>query len=437
MTAKNDLDQAIGAWLGGEAAVTLPPEPLERILATTRTLRPRPALTARIGSGWVGAVSTSGPWGGLASLRPVMVVGLVALLAVALVGAVLVVGGRLDAPRTPPRTYVNELTSARDLSLPMAYPALVPLLDGRVLVIGDDGNGGGTTTRALVYDPATGVSEPTGPLASSEWWVESAVPLRDGRVLVFGSADQGNAGTQVFDPNTLRFAPVGPMITPRSWAAVAVLPDGHVLIAGGYPSGQDAATSSAELFDPDALTFSPTGSMGTSRSMPSTAILPDGRVFISPGESRTTVEIYDPRSEMFSAAGTTSSYGFGRAIALPDGRVVVIGGSSLGDRGVAAVWDPTSLTFSPERELPGWATSATLLDDGRILLVGGEPENWSGIYDPTTGVTTSIQSTRAWHPRATRLADGRVLIVGGLTDGDLRPPGGTSAPGVSTVQIFQ
>ena len=71
--------------------------------------------------------------------------------------------------------------------MPMAHPALVPLLDGRVLVIGDDGDGGGTGTRALVYDPATGVSEPTGPLVSGDsLWVEAAVRLKDGRVLVIG-----------------------------------------------------------------------------------------------------------------------------------------------------------------------------------------------------------------------------------------------------------
>ena len=120
------------------------------------------------------------------------------------------------------------------------------------------------------------------------------------------------------------------MITPRIMAGVVALPDGRALIAGGYPSGQDAATSSAELFDPDTLTFSPTGSMGASRSMPSMAVLPDGRVFVAPGESRTTAETYDPSTGTFSAAGTMSSYGYGDAIALPDGRVVVLGGMSLG-----------------------------------------------------------------------------------------------------------
>jgi hypothetical protein len=369
---------------------------------------------------------------------------LVGLLLAALVGGALLVGARLLLPMR--HTYLNELVSAPDVSMPMAHPALVPLLDGRVLVIGDDGAGGGTGTRALVYDPATGGSEPTGPLVSSDLLgIDSAVRLKDGKVLVIGevSAQVTNTFAQVFDPRTLRFTPAGPMIIPRLWPAVAVLPDGHVLIAGGHPSGQEAATSSAELFDPDALTFSPTGSMGTSRSMPSTAILPDGRVFISPGESRTTVEVYDPSTGTFSAAGTMSGYGYGDAIALPDGRVVVLGGSSLGSHGFAEVWDPASLTFSPRRDLPGWVRSATLLDDGRILLagerrIGERTASWSGIYDPTTGATLMTQTPRAWGPRATRLADGRVLLVGGLTDGMTNHgEGGRSAPAVPTVEIFQ
>jgi WD40 repeat protein len=336
---------------------------------------------------------------------------------------------------------VNELVSAPDLSLPMAQPALVPLLDGRVLVIGDDGDGGGTGTRALVYDPATGVSESTGPLVSGESLaIVDAVRLRDGRVLVIGETL-----AQIFDPDTLRFAPVGPLVTPRSMAGVAALPDGRVLVAGGYPSGLGVygtadAMSSAELFDPKTLTFSPTGSMSTSRSMLSMAVLPDGRVFVSPGESRMTVETYDPSTGTFSAAGTMSSYGYGDAIALPDGRVVVLGGMSLSNRGFAAVWDPASLTFSPQRNPPGQVRSATLLDDGRILLLGDRSlGSRSSVYDPTTGETTSIRPfTKAWWPKATRLSDGRVLIVGGLTDGDIRPEGGgTQAPGVSTVEIFQ
>jgi hypothetical protein len=442
MTGQNDLDRTLGTWFSADAAAAPPAEALTRILELTRSRRPRPYLIADVGSHWVGAGSPVGVRGAIGTLRPAFWIALVALLALALVGAVLFVGSRLVGPRTPPRTYVNELVAATDLSMPMAYPTLVPLLDGRVLVIGDDGDGGGTGTRALIYDPTSGVSERTGPLVSGETlMIDSAVRLQDGRVLVLWNdgTDAQNGSAQLFDPSTLRFVAVSPMITPRNWAGVAVLPDGNVLMAGGYPSGQDAATGSAELFHPQSLTFAPTGTMGTSRSMPSLAVLPDGRVFVSPGESRMTVEVFDPRTGAFSGAGTMSDYGFGDAIALSDGRVVVIGGTSLSRRGFVEVWDPRSLTFSPLIELAGSVRSATLLDDGRILMIGGEPSNWSGIFDPTTGRTTSTaRFTRAWHPKATRLADGRVLIVGGLTDGILRSEGGGSAaPGVTTVEVFR
>lgn len=430
MTAQHDLDRTLAGWFGAEAAAAPPPEPLARILETTRDRRPRPALVAGIGSHWVAVTRTT-------SLRPVAIVALLALLALALAGGALLVGSRLAPPPDQPRTYLDEIVPAPDLSMPMAYPALVPLLDGRVLVIGDDGDGGGTGTRALVYDPATGISEATGQLVSSESLsVVAAVRHRDGSVLVIG-----DTVAQILDPDTLEFTAVGSMVTPRTGAGVAVLPDGRVLIAGGYPSGQDAATASAELFDPETRTFSLTGSMTTSRSMPSLAVLPDGRVFVSPGESRTTVETYDPTTGTFSAAGTTGQYGFdNEAISLPDGRVVVIGGQSLSNKGFAEVWDPASLTFSPRRHLPGDMGNATLLDDGRILLLGDRRlGSRVGIFDPTTGMTSTTPSwTRAWWPKATRLADGRMLIVGGLLDGNIRPSGGGSlAPGVPTVEVFQ
>ena len=115
MTAHNDLDRALAGWFEGDA-ISAPPEPLARVIESTRTIRPRPALTARVGSRWVGARSTSGPWIGSAGLRPVTVVALVALLVVALVGAAVLVGSRLLAPKTPVVTegYVSILLRRDD-----------------------------------------------------------------------------------------------------------------------------------------------------------------------------------------------------------------------------------------------------------------------------------------------------------------------------------
>src|SRR5260370_21480137 len=63
--------------------------------------------------------------------------------------------------------------------------------------------------------------------------------------------------------------------------------------------------------------------------------------------------------------------------------------------------------------------TATLLGDGRVLIVGGEngggPISQSEIFDPTAGtfsVGGNLNSPRADHS-ATKLADGRVLIAGG------------------------
>ena len=434
MTAQNELDRALGAWFDAEAAPAPPPEPLVRILETTSGQRPRPSFVAGIGSHWVGG-STSGVRAGIASLRPVFVVALVALLALALVGGAVLVGSRLVAPLLPKQhTYSDEFIQAPDLPRAMGWPLVAPLLDGRVLVTGVPNNGEDPTPIALLYDPLTGVSTPVGPLVAG--FVGSvAVRLLDGRVLIMG-----DRAAQIFDPTTMRFAPVGAMVDPRVDYAVALLHDGRVLLAGG--SGVGGFLSSAELFDPDSLTFSPTGPMGTPGYGGPMATLPDGRVFAA----SIPAEVYDPTTGSFSAAGSMSTpFRVSSVISLPDGRVIVFGSAGYAIKHPhAGVWDPTSLTFLTAVDPPGQVHSATLLDDGRILLIGGQFPGrdpiWSGIYDPATGVTTLNQAPEAWWPTATRLSDGRVLLVGGLRDGEFHvgPNGGMEdAPAVPTVQIFR
>lgn len=424
MTAQNDLDRTLGAWFGEEAATAAPPEPLARAIESTRNIRPRPALAAWIGSAWIGAGSTSGVRGGIAGLRPVLVLALVGLLALALAGGAVLVGSRLIAPRPIPHSYVNELVTAPDLPTPMSSPTLVTLADGRVLVIGD-GGAFRQGIAALIYDPATGASVSAGPMVPPGQWAGPAVPLKDGRILILGDGVY-----QVFDPTTLQFAAVGPVVIPRSGGSAALLLDGRVLIAGGVPPGETAgdvpALRSAELFDPVTMTSTPTGSIGTLTGGGPMVTLPDGRVFMATDPA---AEIYDPATGTFGAASTTTSggRGWGHPVVLPDGRVVVAGPTGLYSGGSIAVWDPISSTFSVS-SLPEPLFGATLLDDGRVLLVGlcrVGSAGWTGVYDPANGVTTPTPGTRACRPAATRLPDGRVLIVGGVE------------PAVPTVQIFQ
>ena len=299
---------------------------------------------------------------------------------------------------------------------------LVALADGRALVIGNDSQVGHGTT-AWVFDPTTDRFASAGPMVSPDQQLGPAVRLRDGRVLIVG-----DGVAQTFDPLSMQFTAIGPTVTPRSGASAALLLDGRVLIAGGFPPGGTAgdvpALRSAELFDPSTMTSTPTGSIGTPTGGGSMVTLPDGRVYLATDPA---AEVYDPATGTFGAASTTSSGGGGHPVALLDGRVVVAGPAGFQDHGFINVWDPATDTFTA-RSLVEPVMDATLLDDGRVYLTGlcrGRPAGWTGVYDPATGVTTSAPGTLACRPASTRLADGRVLIVGGLE------------PAVPTVQIFE
>ncbi len=62
--------------------------------------------------------------------------------------------------------------------------------------------------------------------------------------------------------------------------------------------------------------------------------------------------------------------------------------------------------------------TATLLQNGKVLVVGGSGDTSAEVYDPATrawSVTGSLRRARVDHT-ATVLRDGRVLVAGGVTD---------------------
>jgi hypothetical protein len=269
----------------------------------------------------------------------------------------------------------------------------------------------------------------TGSMANSRQ-LPGAAPLPDGRVLVAGgfSGSAYLSSAEIYNPATGTFSPTGSMAVQRDGPVAASLPDGRILVAGGVNGS--SFLSSAEIYDPATGTFSPTGSMATARRGASAAPLGDGRILVSGGtkgpgisDYLSSAEIYDPATGTFSPAAPMSvaRYGPG-ASSLPDGRALVGGGyNASGYLSSAEIYDPSTGTFSPTGSmLVGiYAPAVAPLGDGRVLFAGGFDENAqmtsAEIYDPGAGTfsaTTPMPAGR-YLAAAASLPDGRVLVAGG------------------------
>jgi WD40 repeat protein len=113
------------------------------------------------------------------------------------------------------------------------------------------------------------------------------------------------------------------------------------------------------------------------------------------------------------------------ATTLNDGRVLFIGGDNQNDMvSEAEMLDPTSRTISVIARSVTARTnhSATLLPDGKVLVVGGSGRQGSlrstEIFDPATSLFSAgpdLRRPRFGHT-TTVLKDGRILIAGGCPD---------------------
>ena len=234
------------------------------------------------------------------------------------------------------------------------------------------------------------------------------------------------------------FGSTGSMGTPRYAAVAAPLKDGRVVVAGGYydDGGGDHYLASAEVFDPATNSFSSAGigAMGTPRRGAVAAPLPDGRVLVAGGSYYdggdhylASAEVFDPATNAFTAVGEMGIARVRAAAApLPDGRVLVAGGNDGPTRlSSAEVFNPATNTFTAVNDMgtDRARAAAAPLPDGRVLLAGGTngaPLSSAEVFDPATNSFSSAgigaMGTARQAPTAARLPDGRVLVSGGVYD---------------------
>jgi hypothetical protein len=150
------------------------------------------------------------------------------------------------------------------------------------------------------------------------------------------------------------------------------------------------------------------------------------------GSQAPPVYVQTPQGNRVEALAMTTARANAAAIRLRDGRVLICGGTATGEIGgvlaSAELFDPVARTFTATGSMttPRTGQTITLLQDGRVLLTGGDKNAGyrsqlasAEIYDPKSGTfsaTGSMSTPREGHT-ATALRDGTVLVVGGSPNG--------------------
>ncbi len=372
-----------GGFLQGTASASASVPVVAVGTSTEPTGTPAPTPTPTPGFSSTGSMATSRDRHTATSLSDGRV-----LIAGGWSGSVDVASAELYDPKTGAFSSTGSMATSR------ADATATLLSDGHVLIVGGVNGNAIQLRSAETYDPATGRFSTTGSMIARP---DSATLLSDGRVLVVG-----NRWAETYDPATGRFSTTGSPLASVGGFTATLLSDGRVLVAGGIDASGNGPLASAEIYDPATARFTKTGSMSVHRSGQTAALLKDGSVLVVGGYGKceawgcndplASAELYSPATGKFSSAGSMDWVcAANTATVLTDGRVLVAGGvnssSMMEITPAAATYDPNRGTFSPTflMSTARQDQTATLLADGRVLVVGGSdngPLASAEIYTP-------------------------------------------------------
>lgn len=233
-------------------------------------------------------------------------------------------------------TLQGTLSEAANMSFPRWYPTSTLLANGEILVTGGRDNQGNPAVTPEIYSPETNQWRSLfGALTTwNHYWYPKQWVIPDGRIFGIALAKMYYIDT-LGNGNLLRAGTLIGDSRGHSATAAMYLP-GKILHVGGH---KGTATNGAVTID-----------VTSSEPIVTSVARPDqlGRVWAN-------------------------------SVILPDGKVLLVGGSEVSNEliGVASkpeIWDPSNKTWSTMASSPIarlYHSTAMLLQDGRVLVAGG------------------------------------------------------------------
>ncbi len=240
------------------------------------------------------------------------------------------------------------------------------------------------------------------------------------------------------NPQKGDFIKVGKMSNPRYNHEAILLDDGTVLVFGGMTIRRnfEGGSGTADIYDPKTKKFTPVGKMLDARDEATATRLNNGKIlrtggrndsFGTHGKGFKGTQIYNPKTKKFEKGPDMN---FPRqdhtATLLNDGRVLIVGGRHNDNN--TEIYDPKTNKFEiiAKMNIPRFRHSAVLLKDGRVLIVGGvgifpkfDLFSSAEIYDPKTNKFELVGKINIARKKANLylLQNGNVVIIGGIGEG--------------------
>jgi hypothetical protein len=322
------------------------------------------------------------------------------------------------------------------VSLPIVPIHLHLLPDGSVLAWGNPGtppNDGGAQER--VWDPM--LPQPVFQEVHNPFvdvYCSGHSFLADGRLLVTGGHMGDHVGsdlTTFFDFRARTWS-AGPRMSAARWYPTnTTLANGEVAVVSGTIDGQSNVNTLPEVWNTASGWRPLTGAQLSQPLYPWMHLAPNGKIFNSgpaqttryldsSGTGAWTTVAFTNYGDRFQYEGTSVMYEPGKVLIVGGGRPPTASAEIIDLNAAAPQWQLISPMAHPRGFL-----NATILPDGKVLVTGGTNSGFNPIagavlpaemWDPATeswSTMAAMSVRRLYHSTAVLLPDGRVLTAGG------------------------